>query len=79
MAGNRRHIPRSVKEHLVILSGYMDSYKVAEVCDVSQRTVNRVKRLALNTGSVVCEPLQPGRPRLLNSLDAMVSRNAYTY
>ena len=73
MAGNRRHIPRSTKEHMVILSGYMTSRKITEVCDVSHCTVNWVKRLSLDTGSVVCEPLQPGRPQTLNSLDAMVS------
>ena len=48
MTGNRRHIPRSTKENMVILSGYMKSRKIAEVLDVSKRTVNRVKRLSLD-------------------------------
>ena len=73
MAENQQHIPHSVKEHMIILSGYMDSSKVAKVCDVSQHTVNRVKHLLLDTGSVVREPLQSGQLRVLNSLDAMVS------
>ena len=40
MAGNWRHIPRSTKEHMVILSSYMKSCKIVQVCDVSHRTVN---------------------------------------
>jgi hypothetical protein len=31
---------RSIKENMVILSGYMKSSKIAEVCDVSHCTVN---------------------------------------
>lgn len=39
-------IPRLTKEYMVILPGYMNTRKVAKVCDVNYHTVNRVKHLS---------------------------------
>lgn len=72
MAGNFRHIPKSAKEQLVVMSASMKSSEIAKVTGVSHRTVNRVKRLAHATGSVVRTPLEHGRPRLLNGLETTV-------
>ncbi|KAJ2932941.1 hypothetical protein H1R20_g4170, partial [Candolleomyces eurysporus] len=66
--GNRRHIPESVKEQLVVMSAWMKPSAVAKVTGISKVTVNRVLKLSRETGSVVRVPLQNGRPRTLNSL-----------
>jgi transposase len=71
----RRHIPSSVKEQLVVMSGHMHPSHVARITGVNIRTVQRVTALALQTGSVVRRPLQAGRPRELNALDANVGSN----
>ena len=73
MPGGRRHIPHSVKEQLVIMSGYMRPSQIARVTHINIWTVQRVLALALQTGSVVRRPLQAGRPRELNALDVNVS------
>jgi hypothetical protein len=62
MAGGHRHIPRSVKEQFVVMSGHMCPSNIARVSHVHVRTVHRVIALALQTGSVVRKPLQAGRP-----------------
>ena len=72
MARGRRHIPRSVKEQLVVMLGYMRPSQIARVTHINIRTVQRVLALALQTGSVIRKPLQVGRPRELDSLDANV-------
>jgi hypothetical protein len=72
MVGGHQHIPCSVKEHLVVMSGYMRPSQIARVTHINIRTVQRVLALALQTGSVVRKPLQAGRPRELNTLDANV-------
>ena len=72
MAGGRRHIPCSEKEQLVVMSGYMRPSQIARVTQINIRTVQRVLALAFRMGSVVRNPLQAGRPRELNALDANV-------
>jgi hypothetical protein len=72
MAGGHRHIPCSVKEQFIVMSGYMCPSNIARVSHVNVRTVQCVIALALQTGSVVRKPLQAGRPRELNALDANV-------
>ncbi|THU97004.1 hypothetical protein K435DRAFT_663384 [Dendrothele bispora CBS 962.96] len=69
--GNRRFIHRSIKERMYTASIHRKSSHVARMFSVSHRTVNRVKRLVLQTGSVVRIPARNGRPRLLNSLDLL--------
>ncbi|RXW12687.1 hypothetical protein EST38_g13170 [Candolleomyces aberdarensis] len=66
--GNRRHITKEVKQLVVVMSMYLRSRQIAEITGISRRTVNRVLGLYRTTGSVVRVPLQPGRPRVLNSL-----------
>ncbi|GBE86874.1 hypothetical protein SCP_1001160 [Sparassis crispa] len=68
--GNRRHIPRAVKETLVVLSGHFKTSVIARTLDVNLRTVQRILQLAHRSGSVVRTPLRSGRPRILNGLDA---------
>ncbi|KIJ96353.1 hypothetical protein K443DRAFT_682372 [Laccaria amethystina LaAM-08-1] len=70
MPGNRRHIPKPVKEQLVYMSTRMRSSGIAHVTGISHRTVNRVLHPSRTTGSVIRVPYQAGRPRLLNALDA---------
>lgn len=68
----RRHIPKDIKEQLVVMSGHLKSSDIARVTHTSRRTVNRVLRLKRETGSVVRTPFALGRPRVLNGLDVAV-------
>jgi hypothetical protein len=45
IAGGRRHIPRSVKEQLVVMSGYMRPSQIARVTHINIRTVQSVLAL----------------------------------
>ncbi|KAJ2911978.1 hypothetical protein MD484_g8431, partial [Candolleomyces efflorescens] len=65
---NRRHIHKAVKEQLVVMSGNMKPSAIEKATSVSKRTVNRILKLARETGDVVRSPLQQGRPRVLNAL-----------
>jgi len=68
-----RHIPKAIKEQLVVMSGYLKSSDIARFTHISQRTVNWVLRLKQDTGSVVRTPLALGRPQPLNGLDVAVT------
>ncbi|PPR02227.1 hypothetical protein CVT24_011455 [Panaeolus cyanescens] len=70
MIGNRCYISRETKENIVVLSAYMKTRQVAEMLQVSDRTVRRVKALAQRTGRVNAPALAQGRPRKLSSADA---------
>jgi hypothetical protein len=48
MAGGRRHIPRSVKEQLVVMSRYMRPSQIARVTHINIRTVHRVRTALRN-------------------------------
>jgi hypothetical protein len=74
----RRHIPKAVKEQLVVMSGNLKSSDIARVTHISKRTVDRVLKLKQDTGSVVCIPFALGRPRLLNGLDMAVRFLCFT-
>lgn len=68
----RRHISSDIKEHIVLLaSRYENTEIVANIMEVSVRTVRRVLKLAQETGKVVRKP-QRTRPRLLNGLHLAV-------
>ena len=72
--GNRRHIPIAIKELMVTLQARkgMKKKQVAELLDVSTRTVRRVTKLEAETRSVVREAFAKGPRRLLNGIDCAV-------
>ena len=70
--GNRPYIHPSVKKVIFSMSSTLPSSEIARLVGVHKRTVNRVVRLATETGSVIREPLQAGRPRTLTGLDIAV-------
>ena len=50
----QRHIPRSIKGHMVVLSGYMDSRKLAKIlCQSLQCKSSETSFVQLDMGSVV--------------------------
>jgi len=60
--GNRQHIPPAIKELMVTLRARdrMKKAQIADLLDVSPRTVRRVTKLEAETGSVVWEPVVKG-------------------
>lgn len=73
MPGNRVYISRERKELMVSLADHHSIVEIANILQVSRRTVHRVLALWRNEGDVIREPLQMGRPRELNYLDLAVS------
>jgi len=70
MVGNRRHISKEVKEIIVRLTHNFTAKETAGILEVSERTVRRVRHLAMTTGRVVSIPLEVGRRRVITGLDA---------
>ncbi|KZP22976.1 hypothetical protein FIBSPDRAFT_667424, partial [Athelia psychrophila] len=66
---NRRHIERSVKESIIVLSTHLKQSHISRMLNVSTRTIRRLVLLSRRTGSIVAEPLRRGRLRVLNALD----------
>ena len=75
MAGNRCHISTETKHLFVTMSAKLKALDIERLTGHKKRTINRVLKLHRETGCVVKEPLQCGRPRILNSLDIAVSHS----
>lgn len=73
MPGNRVYVSRERKELIVSLASRHKTGEIANICQVSPRTVQRVLELWRKRGDVVREPHQIGRPRELDDLDLAVS------
>ena len=73
-SGCRRHIPASLKEHMVIMHWVqrVPKSKIARLMGIHPSTVWRVVRKMRVTGSVVKRPLQVGPHRALNSINCAV-------
>ncbi|KAF8979995.1 hypothetical protein BDQ17DRAFT_1196026, partial [Cyathus striatus] len=67
--GNRRHIPKSVKEQLVTQCKYLAPKLVARSNQVGLSTVYQLRCMYRQTGTVQRKALIVGRPRSLNALD----------
>ncbi|KAF8161882.1 hypothetical protein BJ912DRAFT_797737, partial [Pholiota molesta] len=69
----RRHISKAEKElalRMSLDSGVSDEH-IARYTGIRPRTMRRIRAQFQKDGDVVKKPVVAGRPRLLNSLDAM--------
>ncbi|KIL67439.1 hypothetical protein M378DRAFT_42894, partial [Amanita muscaria Koide BX008] len=69
----RRHIPKEYKEiviHMSLNEGVSDRF-ICRYTGISQRAMKRLRKTYRETGEVVRMPLDAGRPRIIDSLDAM--------
>jgi transposase len=75
----RRHISREIKEAALSMTrrGLPDA-DIEEHLGISARTMRRLRETFRITGNVVRIPVCPGRPRLLDGLDARVSLFAFS-
>jgi hypothetical protein len=76
MPGNRRYIHPELKKLVLKMqreNPTMTRSEIKELTGVSVITQSRIRTLERETGEVIRTPLQMGRPRLLNALDAAVS------
>ena len=75
----RRHIPKEYKEialHMSLNEDVNDE-DIHRYTGISQRAMRRLRETYYKTGEVVRTPLDAGRPRLLDSLDAVVSHPSF--
>ena len=72
MAGNRRFIHPEQKRLICIMSAHLKNSDIAEVTEISERTIQRTLATWQQTGQVTRKPLQDGRPRILTSLEVSV-------
>jgi transposase-like protein len=71
----RRHIPKEYKDlaiHMSLNEGVSDD-DIYRFIGISQRTLRRLRKTYQETGQTVRIPVSPGRPRLLDTLDSLVS------
>ncbi len=70
---NYQFIPSEQKQLLVVmLCKGLSPKEISGATGVSVRTIQRVRRLWLDTGKVVKPALEMGRPRVLSSLEVNV-------
>ncbi|KZP07590.1 hypothetical protein FIBSPDRAFT_707505, partial [Athelia psychrophila] len=67
--GNYTYISPEIKQLMVSLSDHYKTRDIADICQVSPRTVRRVLELWRRRGEVVRVPIVQGRPRGLDALD----------
>ena len=75
----RRHIPKEYKEiaiHMSLNEGVSDK-DIRRYTGISRRAMRRLRETYRETGEVVRTPLDDGRPRLLDALDAAVSHPSF--
>ena len=71
----RRYIPKEFKDlaiHMSLNENVSDD-DIHAYIGISQRTMRRLRKLYEETGETIRVPVAPGRPRLLDTLDALVS------
>ena len=54
------------------MSAHLKNSEIAEVTEISERTIRRTLATWRQTGQVTRKPLQDGRPRILTSLEVSV-------
>jgi hypothetical protein len=69
----RQYIPSTTKQIMVDMRRRKRPSAIAEDLACNPRTVQRVVKLARETGDVVRKPLVVGRPRVLNGVHLAVS------
>ena len=73
MLSNYRYIPPEQKQLLVTMHIRGTSItNIEKSTGINARTIRRVLKLWKDTGRVIRQPLEPGRPRVLNSLEVEV-------
>ena len=71
--GNRQHISREIKEAaLKMFQQGLTNQQIEQFLGISERAMRRLRATFHATGEVVRIPPCPGRPRLLDGLDARV-------
>jgi transposase len=69
----RRHISDDVKEMALSMSFQGLSHtKIRELTGVSERSIKRLRSTHRDIGTVSAQPIAPGRPRLLTSMEVKV-------
>ena len=70
---NFRHIPESQKKLIItMLEQGLSPEEISHATTFSRRTIYRIRKLWLSTGSVIKPALEAGRPRVLRSLEVNV-------
>jgi hypothetical protein len=74
MPGNFRYIPEEKKKLILTMSlRGMKTKEIEDATGITSRTIRRVTNLWKLTGEVVKRPLERGRPRILTSIEVLVS------
>jgi hypothetical protein len=74
MPGNFRYIPEEKKKLLLTMSlRGMKTKEIEDATGICSRTIRQVTNLWKLTGEVVRHPLERGRPRILTSIEVLVS------
>ena len=71
----RRHIPKEYKDlalHMSLNEGISDN-DIHRYIGISPRAMRRLRKTYQETGETTRTPVSPGRPRLLDTLDALVN------
>jgi transposase len=75
----RRHIPKAHKDlalHMSLNEGVSDT-NIHRYIGISSRAMRRLRRTYQETGETIRMAVSPGRPRLLDTLDILVSHSTY--
>ncbi|KIJ57581.1 hypothetical protein HYDPIDRAFT_110168 [Hydnomerulius pinastri MD-312] len=77
MPGRRRHIPDDIKCLIVHMDRQAEETltraQIRTLTGVAESTQRRILALHNKTGEVIQQPLENGRPRVLNGMNAAVS------